>query len=79
MTDELTLAGAEATQEICAGVLKAAGEAMARHGNDPNSGAIVAAGFAMALQAIGESIDAKVPMIVREMLRPIPSTDGTKR
>lgn len=77
MTD-LDMAAAEATQEICSSVLKAAGEAMKRHGNDPNGGAIVAAGFAMALQTIGKNIDRRVPIIVHEMLRPIPSTDGTK-
>lgn len=68
--DDLKAAGAEAVDEICSSVLKAAGEAMKRHGNDPNGGAIVAAGFAMALIRIGEKIDARVPLVVREMLRP---------
>lgn len=68
MTNELDEARAEATQEVCAAVLMAAGDAMQRHGNDPNGGAIVAAGFAMALHAIGRSIDPLVPLTVREML-----------
>ena len=61
-------AGAEAVQEISSAILKAAGSAMQRHGNDPNGGAIVAAGFAMALRAIGKNIDPKIPAIVKEML-----------
>jgi len=61
-------AGAEAVQEISSAILKAAGAAMQRHGYDPNGAAIVAAGFAMALRAIGKNIDPKIPAIVKEML-----------
>lgn len=68
MTDMLDNARAEATQEVCSALLKAAGEAMKRHGADPNGCAIVAAGFAMALRAIGKHIDPLVPLTVREML-----------
>lgn len=68
--DDLTKARADATQEVCASILKAAGEAMQRHGNDPQSGVIVAAGFAHALRMIGENIDPTVPIVVREMLDP---------
>ena len=67
---ELTMARAEATQEICCDLLKAAGAAMLRHGDDPQGITIVAAGFAMALQAIGKEIDRRVPIIVHEMLAP---------
>lgn len=67
MTD-LDAARAEATQEVASSLLKAAGAAMTRHGPDPNGGAIVAAGFAMALDRIGKEIDPKVPAVVREML-----------
>jgi hypothetical protein len=65
---DLDKARAEATHEVCSSVLTAAGDAMKRHGDDPTGGAILAAGFAMALQAIGDKIDPKVPIIVREML-----------
>jgi hypothetical protein len=68
MNKMLDDARAEATQEVAAAVLQAAGDAMKRHGSDPNGGAIVAAGFAMALQAIGRNIDPLVPLTVRELL-----------
>ena len=67
MTD-LEEAGAEAVQEIASVLLKAAGAAMQRHGNDPNGGAILAAGFAMALNNIGKHIDPRVPQTVKDML-----------
>ena len=66
--DILLTARAEAVQEVTAAVLKAAGAAMTRHGDDPCSGAIVAAGFAMALRSIGKNIDRKIPETVRLML-----------
>jgi len=68
MTDQMTQARAEATQEVASAILKAAGDAMLRHGDDPHSNVIVAAGFAMALRRIGEHVDAKVPVIVHQML-----------
>jgi len=68
MTDQMTQARAEATQEVASAILKAAGEAMQRHGDDPHSVVIVAAGFAMALQRIGERVDHRVPRIVHEMI-----------
>jgi hypothetical protein len=61
-------AGAEAVQEMSSVILLAAGATMKRHGDDPNGGAIVAAGFAMALHAIGKNIDPKIPATVKEML-----------
>lgn len=67
MTD-LDEARAEATQEVAAAILKAAGEVMKRHGDDPNGVVIIAAGFAMALQSIGKNIDSRCPAIVAEML-----------
>lgn len=70
MDKAMIAARSEATQEVCAAILKAAGGAMQRHGNDPQGGAIVAAGFAMALQAIGREIDQRVPLTVFEMLKP---------
>lgn len=68
MTDSLELARAEATQELASALLKTAGEVMLRHGDDPHSGAIVAAGFGMALDRIGKHLDPKVPETVRIML-----------
>jgi len=63
------LSAAQAAQDVSSAILKAAGEAMKAHGPDPNGGAIVAAGFAMAIQAIGRDIDERVPIVVLEMLR----------
>jgi hypothetical protein len=68
MRDDLTEARGEATQEVAAAIIKAAGTMMARHGNDPTGAVIVAAGFAMALNAIGKEIDPNIPRIVRKML-----------
>lgn len=64
----LELATAEAVEDVASSILLAAGDAMTRHGNDPQGAQIVAAGFALALQRIGENIDANVPRVVREML-----------
>ena len=66
---EMDAARAEATQEISSAILKAAGAVMERHGDDPNGHAIVAAGFAMALKAIGKNIDPRIPAVVIEMLQ----------
>lgn len=63
-----SIIGAETVQEIAAALCKAAGGVFAHHGNDPNSGAILAAGFVMALRSIGENIDRRVPIVVRAML-----------
>jgi len=65
----LELAAAEATQEIASAVLTAAGDVMTRHGNDPYSVAIIAAGFAMAIRQMGKDIDPIIPRIVLEMLK----------
>jgi hypothetical protein len=78
MSTDLERAGAECVQEMSAALLHAAGQVMKRHGNDPCGGAIVAAGFAMALDAIGRDIDRKVPLTVCEMLHPLTSTMGAK-
>lgn len=67
---DLINARAQATNDVCAAVLSAAGDAMKVHGDDPEGSAIVAAGFAMALQSIGKHIDKRVPVIVHEMLKP---------
>ena len=67
MSDLLT-ARSEAVEEVCRSVLMAAGDAMKRHGDDPHGNVIVAAGFAMAIKAIGRDIDPKMPLVVRELL-----------
>lgn len=68
ISPELERAGAEAVQELEHGLCKAVEDVFKRHGNDPNASAIVAAGFAMAINHIGESIDPGVPRMVRTML-----------
>lgn len=67
-TTDMNNARAEATQELASALLQTAGEVMKRHGSDPHSPAIVAAGFAMALDRIGRHIDQKIPETVRVML-----------
>lgn len=52
-------AGAEAVQGISSALVSAAGETMQRHGDDPNGMAIVAAGFAMAINSINRELDPK--------------------
>ncbi len=54
--DELNSA-AQATQDIASAILSAAGVALRIHGNDPNSLAILSAGFCMAIQNIEKKID----------------------
>src|SRR3990167_1602227 len=51
----------QAITDVYQMVLAAAGDAMKRHGNDPLATTVLAAGFTMAIRAIGEDIDPKVP------------------
>lgn len=62
------IAGAETVQQIASAILRAAGEVMTSHGNDPNGTVIIAAGFAMAIRTMGENIDPKIPRIIAEIL-----------
>jgi len=64
----LELAKAQAVQDMVAALLQGVSEALAAHGDDPESAVIISAGFAMALKKIGEKIDPKVPKIVFELL-----------
>jgi hypothetical protein len=57
MTSDEMLSGAQAVQDVASALLRAAGEVMTVHGNDPNSLAIVSAGFAMAVIEIEKNID----------------------
>lgn len=59
----------ETAQEIAAAVVKATGEVMTRHGNDPHGACIVATGFALALDAMGEIVPV-IPMITVELMKP---------
>jgi hypothetical protein len=67
---ELEYARTDAIQEVASEILKAAGSVMLRHGDDPEGSIILAAGFAMALNAIGTKIDSMVPYIVGRALQP---------
>ena len=69
MSHDMEQAGTEAVQEIASSILKAAGAAMARHGDDPNGGAIIAAGFALAIEQIGKHIDPRIMDTIRKLLR----------
>ena len=49
--------GAECTVEIMEGMMRAAGEALVHHGNDPNSAAILLAAYLLAIETINDKID----------------------
>lgn len=66
MTNEQ--AGAEAAQGISVALIAAAGEEMKKHGNDPNGMAIVATGFALAINAISRDLDPKFAQTVRALI-----------
>lgn len=57
MTEEQHMSAAQAVQDVSSAILKAAGECMTLHGPDPNSPAILAAAFVMAIRNITEHID----------------------
>lgn len=48
--DDMTQARTEAAQEIADAILCATRDALLRHGEDPESGAVIALGFAMAIE-----------------------------
>jgi hypothetical protein len=64
MTKDEMLSGAQAVQDVASALLRAAGEVMTVHGNDPNSLAIVSAGFAMAITEIEKNIDPSFRKVV---------------
>lgn len=51
------LSGTQATQDVCAAIVKAAGECLTLHGEDPNAPAILSAAFVMAIESITKKID----------------------
>jgi hypothetical protein len=57
MTSELELAQGQATMDVMSAILISTGEAMIIHGNDPDSLAILSAGFCLAIEEISKSID----------------------
>lgn len=57
MTEYEMQAGCQAVSDVATGILQAAGEALTRHGPDPNSPAILGAGFCMAIDKITSEID----------------------
>ena len=61
-------ARAETTQELTEALLKAASDTMRRHGDDPLSPVIAAAGFSYALDVIGGN-DSSIPVTVVGMLK----------
>ena len=69
MSRDLEMAGIECVQEMASALLAAAGQTMSRHGNDPDSRAILAAGFVAAIYVIGKNIDPRMPAVVCEMLQ----------
>lgn len=64
-SEALMWAGAEATMEVAFDMIKAAGEALKRHGPDPNSPAILGAAFCMAIDKITSEVD---PQFKRRLL-----------
>lgn len=58
----------KAANEVADALLQAAELIMERYVSHPNGQVIVAAGFAVALQQIGERTDKRIPTIVGRML-----------
>lgn len=57
MTEYEKNASAQAVQDIASAMLKAAGDCLTLHGNDPNNGAILGAAFCMVVEKVTEHID----------------------
>lgn len=62
------IARGEAAQEVASAIIFAAGEVMRRHGDDPESIAILAAGFCLAIDGIAESINPTFKVILCRMI-----------
>lgn len=67
MTEEQILSGAKAAQDICDAILKASGDAMMQRASSHADGALLAAGFVLALRQI-DTIDPMVSQTVRVAL-----------
>ena len=67
MIDEVQ-AGSEVANEIAQNIIKAAGETLQRYGNDPNSNAILGAGFFLAIKRINEYVDPNFQEFIKRML-----------
>lgn len=59
----------QAARDVREAVLRGVIEAMKRHGQDPNTSHIVAAGFAMAARELGNRYDPEIPKKMCMMLR----------
>jgi hypothetical protein len=68
-SNDMELARATAAQEISGAILRAAGEAMQKHGNDPLGIPIVATGFVLAIRSITQNLDPKFRTLILEGLR----------
>jgi hypothetical protein len=69
MPSDMMLARAEAAEDVAVAMMRAAGEAMTRHGDDPSGVEILASGFALAIGKIADVIDPRVRVIVATMLK----------
>ena len=65
MNKDESLSGAQATLDIAVALCKASGQCLLLRGPDPNSPAILAAGFTMAIEKITKEID---PTFKRRLL-----------
>jgi len=68
MPNETELMRAQAALDVASAVTKAAGEAISRHGNDPQGAICVASGLAMAIKDMGKEIDPQILHTVRQLL-----------
>lgn len=62
-------ATAQAVIDVSAAILHAAGDAMKRHGDDPQGITVVAAGFSQAINAITVSIDPTFGPMLRALIK----------
>lgn len=54
---EFELSAAQAVDDLTIALVRAAADVLKVHGNDPNSGVIIAAGFCRAIEKIDQQID----------------------
>jgi hypothetical protein len=68
---EMELARLQAVQDISSALCLAAGEEITKHGvNDPNSWAIVATGFALAVNSITKELEPNFARTVAKLIEP---------
>jgi hypothetical protein len=59
---------AQATQELCDALVRAWGDVMKRHGEDPHGVVVMAAGFSLAIRAIEKEFPA-FGTVLRELIK----------